>query len=84
MTSTTTRHPVKARSLTLLELCQTINELRHTSSRNTAQILNRRLYLHPLTISTNAKQHSSRIIANNLVEIEELNQSILEKKIFPI
>jgi hypothetical protein len=81
MTSTTTtRHPVKAKSLTLLELCQTINELRHTSSRNTAQILTRRLYLHPLTISTNAKQHSSKIISSNLSEIEQVNQTIFEKR----
>ena len=71
-TSTTVRHPpVKAKSLTLLELCQTINELQQTSSRSTAQILTRRLYLHPLSISPNAKQHTSKIIANNLLQLEE-------------
>lgn len=83
MTSTTTRYPVKAKSLTLLELCQTINELHHTTSRNTAQILTRRLYLHPLTISTNAKQQSTKIITNNLLDIEEINQTTLEKRKSP-
>lgn len=83
-TSTTPRYPVKAKSLTLLELCQTINELRHTSPRNTAQILTRRLYLHPLTISTNAKQQSTKIIANNLLEIEQINQTNLEKRKTPL
>jgi len=81
MTSTTAaRYPVKAKSLTLLELCQTVNELRQTSSRNTAQILTRRLYLHPLTISTNAKQHSSKIIANNLLETKQFSQTNLPAK----
>lgn len=71
MASTSVRSPVKAKSLTLLELCQTINELQQTSSRSTAQILTRRLYLHPLSISPNAKQHTSKIIANNLFQLEE-------------
>jgi hypothetical protein len=83
MTSTTARYPVKAKSLTLLELCQTVNELRQTSSRNTAQFLTRRLYLHPLTISTNVKQHSSKIIASNLLEIEQFHQTNLEKPSSP-
>jgi hypothetical protein len=77
MASTTARYPVKAKSLTLLELCQTINEIRNPSSRNTAQILTRRLYLHPLTISTNAKQYSLKVISNNVLE---MNQTNLEKK----
>lgn len=76
MTSTTVRHPVKAKSLTLLELCQTINELQNTSSRNTAQILTRRLYLHPLSVSNTSKQHTSKIITNNLLQIEEPNEII--------
>lgn len=82
MTSTTTAspYPPKAKSLTLLELCQTLSELRNTTSRNTAQILTRRLYLHPLTISSNAKHHSSRLIANNLLETDELNQINAETK----
>jgi len=81
MASTPTeRYPVKAKSLTLFELCQTINVLRQPLSRNTAQILTRRLYLHPLTISNNAKQHSSKVIANNQVDIEEFNQTMSEKK----
>jgi len=48
----------KGKSLTLLELCQTLKDFRCTTSRSTAQILTRRLYLHPLTISTHAKQYS--------------------------
>lgn len=81
MTSTATaRSSVKPKSLTLLELCQTINDLRHTSSRNTAQILTRRLYLHPLTINTNAKQHSTKIVNNHLLDIEQINQANLGKK----
>jgi hypothetical protein len=81
-TTTTTRYPVKAKSLTLLELCQTINDLRQVSSKNTTQILTRRLYLHPLTISHNAKQHSSKLNANNLLDIEEFNQTISGRKKF--
>ncbi|CAF1184118.1 unnamed protein product [Rotaria sp. Silwood1] len=80
MMSTTTSHPIKPKSLTLLELCQTINDLRHTSSRSTAQILTRRLYLHPLTINTNSKQQSTKIINNNLLHIEQINQANLEKR----
>ena len=76
MSSTTVRHPVKAKSLTLLELCQTINELQQTSSRNTAQILTRRLYLHPLSVSNNTKQNTSKIIANNLLQLEEATETI--------
>jgi hypothetical protein len=83
MTSTTTRYPVKTKTLTLLELCQTINDLRYTSSTSTAQILTRRLYLHPLTISSNAKQHTSKLIANNLLEFEQLNQPNFQKKTVP-
>ncbi|CAF1056356.1 unnamed protein product [Rotaria sordida] len=83
MTSTTTSQPIKPKSLTLLELCQTINDLRHTSSRSTAQILTRRLYLHPLTINTNAKQQSTKIINNNLLHIEQHNQANLEKRNSP-
>ncbi|CAF2066122.1 unnamed protein product [Rotaria magnacalcarata] len=83
MTSTTAHHTVKPKSLTLLELCQTINDLRHTSSRSTAQILTRRLYLHPLTINSNAKQHSAKIINNNLLQIERITQANLEKRNSP-
>jgi hypothetical protein len=83
MTSTTARYPVKAKTLTLLELCQTINDLRYTSSTSTAQILTRRLYLHPLTISNNAKQHASKLATNNLPDIEQYNQSSLERKPLP-
>ena len=57
MAATTERYPIKAKSLTLLELCQSIHDFRNPSSRNTAQILTRRLYLHPLTINANAKTH---------------------------
>lgn len=47
----------KGKSLTLLELCQTLKDFRCTTSRSTSQILTRRLYLHPLSLSTNAKQY---------------------------
>lgn len=83
MTSTTVSHSVKPKSLTLLELCQTINDLRHVSSRSTAQILTRRLYLHPLTINSTAKQQSTKIINNNLLQIERINQAHLEKRNSP-
>ncbi|CAF2742859.1 unnamed protein product [Rotaria sp. Silwood2] len=83
MTSTTAPHPIKPKSLTLLELCQTINDLRHTSSRSTAQILTRRLYLHPLSVNANAKQQSTKIINNNLLHIEQVNQANFEKRNSP-
>lgn len=76
MSSSSVRHPVKAKSLTLLELCQTISELQQTSSRNTAQILTRRLYLHPLSVSNNIKQNTSKIIASNLLQLEEATETI--------
>jgi hypothetical protein len=79
MTSTTRRYPVKAKSLTLLELCQTVNDLRHASSRSSAQILTRRLYLHPLTINPNPKQQSSKIIPDDLLKVDQFNQSNLDK-----
>jgi len=66
MMSTTARYPIKPKTLTLLEVCQSINDFRppppsissyqHGSASNTAQILTRRLYLHPLSINSNAKQ----------------------------
>jgi hypothetical protein len=80
MTSTTERYPIKAKSLTLLELCDRINELRQTSPRSTARILTRRFHFHPLKIKKNAKQHSSKITANNLIEIKQTNQTNSEKK----
>jgi hypothetical protein len=66
--------------LTLLELCQTINDFRNPLSRNTAQILTRRLYLHPLTISTNTKQHLPKILSNHSLDLEQFNQTNLEKR----
>ena len=83
MTSTTVRYPVKPKSLTLLELCQTINDLRHAPSRNTAQILTRRLYLHPLTINANAKQQSSKIMNNSVTDTEQRHHINLDKKLLP-
>jgi hypothetical protein len=80
MASTTARYPIKAKSLTLLELCQTINDFRSPLSRNTAQISTRRLYLHPLTISSNAKQHSPKILSNHSLDLEHFNQTNLEKR----
>jgi len=70
--STTARYPIKPKNLTLLEICQSISGYRHPppsvssyqyqyqSSANTAQILTRRLYLHPLTINPNQKQQLSK------------------------
>lgn len=63
-TSTTERYPIKAKSLTLMELCQSIHDFRNPTTRNTAQILTRRLYLHPLTVSGALKMHSTKISTN--------------------
>ncbi|CAF0859044.1 unnamed protein product [Adineta steineri] len=72
-TTVTPRHSIKVKCLTLLELYPTNNDRHHTSSRNTAQILTRRIYLHPLTLNSNAKQQSSKILANNLLKIDQSN-----------
>jgi hypothetical protein len=70
--SATARFPIKAKTLTLLELSQSISDFRcppatvssfqyqYQSSPTTAQILTRRLYLHPLTIGPNSKQQLSK------------------------
>ena len=63
------RYPIKAKSLTLLELCQSIHDFRNPSSRNTAQILTRRLYLHPLTINSNAKTHPSKFSSHTSLDL---------------
>lgn len=73
MMSTTARYPIKPKTLTLLELSQSISDFRHPppslssyqyqSSPNTAQILTRRLYLHPLTINSNFKQQALKTSA---------------------
>ena len=70
--STTARLPIKPKTLTLMELCQSMNDFRqapfpppppatvssyqYQSAASTAQILTRRLYLHPLTINSDGKQ----------------------------
>lgn len=62
MTSTTARHPLKPKTLTLLELCQSIKDFRNPipsgSSPSSSNVLTRRVYLHPLIINPNTKHHS--------------------------
>jgi hypothetical protein len=75
--STTPRYAIKPKNLTLLELCHSINDFRHPppsvssyqfqASSAAAQILTRRLYLHPLTINSNQKQQSSKISTTTTV-----------------
>ncbi|UJR08119.1 hypothetical protein I4U23_012396 [Adineta vaga] len=63
------RHPVQAKSLTLLELCQTIQDLRRTSSQDASQILTRRLYFHPINTKSNSKQRqSSKLVARGILQ----------------
>ncbi len=69
MMSTTARYPIKPKTFTLLELCQSFSDFRrppasassYQSSSNTAQILTRRLYLHPLTVNPNPKPQLPKI-----------------------
>lgn len=65
--ATAPRHSVQAKSLTLLELCQTIHDLRHMSSRDTSQILTRRLYFHPVNTKSNCKPQPSKLIARGIL-----------------
>ena len=74
------RYPIKAKSLTLLELCQSIHDFRNPSSRNTAQILTRRLYLHPLTINSNAKVHPSKFTSHTSLDLTQTGTSHHSKK----
>ena len=90
--STTARHAIKPKVLTLLELCQSVTDFRqfpHSStasynyqvSSNTAQILTRRLYLHPLTINPSAKQQLSKLSNTtvNSPDNEQRHQSNVDK-----
>lgn len=90
--STTARHAIKPKVLTLLELCQSVTDFRQfppssTASynyqvqSNTAQILTRRLYLHPLTINPNAKQQLAKLPSStaNSPDNEQRHQSNVEK-----
>ena len=91
--STTARHAIKPKVLTLLELCQSVSDFRqlplpsttpynYQFSSNTAQILTRRLYLHPLTINPNARQQQlSKITTStaNSPDFEHRRQSNAEK-----
>ncbi|CAF0825850.1 unnamed protein product [Rotaria sordida] len=74
MASATARYPLKPKTLTLLELCQSFHDFRHppvslssyqsqsssssSSSSNSSHVLTRRIYLHPLTLNPHSKQHS--------------------------
>ncbi len=88
--STTARYPIKPKTLTLLELCQSIVDLRQTTStsnlyqstQNTAQILTRRLYLHPLTINSNGKQPLAKLATNTVMlpDIEQRHHSYSDKR----
>lgn len=55
-----------------MELCQSIHDFRNPSNRNTAQILTRRLYLHPLTINTSSKTHAPKVQSHGHVETDAL------------
>jgi hypothetical protein len=90
--STTVRYPIKPRTVTLLELCQSITDLRrpppslssyqYQSTPNAAQILTRRLYLHPLSINPTSKQQPSKIptTAVTLPDIDQRHQLNSDKK----
>lgn len=72
MASTAERYPIKAKSLTLLELCQSMNDFRNTAPKSTAQILTRRLYLHPLTINNNnIKPHQTKALHHGSPDIDQ-------------
>jgi hypothetical protein len=89
MTAATSRYPIKPKTLTLLELCQSISDFRRPppsvssyqshSSITASQILTRRLYLHPLTINSSSKQqsakHSTNITAVTSPDGEQRHQS---------
>lgn len=79
MMSTAARYPIKPKTLTLLELSQSISDFRHPppsvssyqfqASSNTAQILTRRLYLHPLTINSSLKQPSLKSFTTSATDV---------------
>lgn len=91
--STTARYPIKPKTLSLLEICQSISDFRHpppsvTSYQyhvgpNTSQILTRRLYLHPLTINPNLnKQQALKTSSTHisLAEVESPRQPTQSEK----
>ncbi|CAF1022609.1 unnamed protein product [Adineta ricciae] len=82
--ATVPRNSVQAKSLTLLELCQTIHDLRHTSSRDTSQMLTRRLYFHPVNTKSSCKSQSSKLIARGVLRtnpmVEEKLTSSFRKR----
>ncbi|CAF0759639.1 unnamed protein product [Didymodactylos carnosus] len=70
-----TTQTIKPKTLTLLELCQSITNLRSSTNKmslspNTSHILTRRLYLHPLSKSK----------SSSLADIETRQHLNLEKK----
>ncbi|CAF0802924.1 unnamed protein product [Adineta ricciae] len=85
--ATVPRNSVQAKSLTLLELCQTIHDLRHMSSRDTSQILTRRLYFHPVNTKSSYKPQSSKLIARGILRtnpmVEEKPTSSFRKRTSP-
>ena len=83
MMSTTARYPIKPKTLSLLEICQSISDFRQQHpppsvasyqyhvTPNTSQILTRRLYLHTLTIKPNPnKQQIPKTLSTNLSSID--------------
>ncbi|CAF2428356.1 unnamed protein product [Rotaria sp. Silwood2] len=65
MASATARYPLKPKTLTLLELCQSFQDFRHpptssSSSSSSSHVLTRRIYLHPLTLNPHSKQPLSK------------------------
>ena len=77
MTSTAARYPIKPKTLTLLELCQSFHDFRFPPpsissyqcqlAPNTARALTRRVYLHPLTLNVPSKQQSSKSSNNSRI-----------------
>lgn len=75
MTSTTSRYPIKPKTLTLLELCRSFHDFRHPPptvssyqsqlAPTAAHVLTRRVYLHPLTLNSTFKQQSIKSASNN-------------------
>ncbi|CAF1071937.1 unnamed protein product [Rotaria sp. Silwood1] len=74
MASAAARYPLKPKTLTLLELCQSYHDFRHPpssssyhsqSSSNSSHVLTRRIYLHPLTLNSHSKHQSLKSSSTN-------------------
>ena len=80
--STTARSLVKPKNLTLMDMCNSMHDLHQTQPQPvTAQILTRRLYLHPLSINANTR-HPVPKTANSdsmLIESEKKIERIKPK-----